>query len=171
VGGNVTAQSETFSGRLLELSRETIVRSQRLDYALVSFLERDPLLAERLKRLRTVSGVGPITALTWAPGDRGLHTIPVDQGSHQLLRAMRRREELGRQGATHASFQAAEQAYAARAGGSCQAGAADEPRSGGGPLAGARHCSSLSHLHWHKSSRALQDAALAEKKLRKMDMK
>jgi len=51
---------------LLKLSRETIDRSQRLDYALVSSLERDPLLAERLKRLRTVPGVGPITALTWA---------------------------------------------------------------------------------------------------------
>ncbi|MCU1224852.1 MAG: transposase, partial [Edaphobacter sp.] len=44
----------------------TIVRSQKLDYALVSSLERDPLLAERLKRLRTIPGVGPITALTWA---------------------------------------------------------------------------------------------------------
>jgi transposase len=51
---------------LLKISREHIVRAQRLDYALVSSLERDPLLAERLKRLRTVPGVGPITALTWA---------------------------------------------------------------------------------------------------------
>jgi transposase len=51
---------------LLKLSRETITRSQKLDYALVSSLERDPLLAERLERLRTVPGVGPITALTWA---------------------------------------------------------------------------------------------------------
>jgi transposase len=51
---------------LLKLSRETIERSQRLDYALVTSLERDPLLAERLRRLRTVPGVGPITALTWA---------------------------------------------------------------------------------------------------------
>jgi hypothetical protein len=51
---------------LLKLSRETIDHSQRLDYALVSSLERDPLLAERLKRLRTVPGVGPFTALTWA---------------------------------------------------------------------------------------------------------
>jgi transposase len=50
---------------LLKLSRETIARSQKLDYALVSSLERDPLLAERLERLRTVPGVGPITALTW----------------------------------------------------------------------------------------------------------
>src|SRR6202163_851470 len=51
---------------LLKLSRETIVRCQKTDYALVSSLNRDPLLAERLKRLRTVPGVGPITALTWA---------------------------------------------------------------------------------------------------------
>jgi transposase len=51
---------------LLKLSREHIVRAQKLDYALVSSLERDPLLAERLKRLRTVPGVGSITALTWA---------------------------------------------------------------------------------------------------------
>jgi transposase len=32
----------------------------------VSSLNRDPLLAERIQRLRTVPGVGPITALTWA---------------------------------------------------------------------------------------------------------
>src|ERR1700704_2176559 len=51
---------------LLRLSRETIVRCQKTEYALVSSLERDPLLAERLKRLRSVPGVGPITALTWA---------------------------------------------------------------------------------------------------------
>src|ERR1700726_1102465 len=38
---------------LLQLSRETIVRSQRLYYALIHSLERDPLLAESLKRLRT----------------------------------------------------------------------------------------------------------------------
>ena len=51
---------------LLKLSRETIVRLQKTEYALVSSLQRDPLLAERIKRLRTVPGVGPITALSWA---------------------------------------------------------------------------------------------------------
>jgi transposase len=51
---------------LLRLSRDTIVRLQKTEYALVSSLERDPLLAERLKNLRTVPGVGPITSLTWA---------------------------------------------------------------------------------------------------------
>src|SRR5260370_29470023 len=50
---------------LLKLSRETINRSQNLDYALVSSLQRDPLLAERLERLRTVPRVGPITARAW----------------------------------------------------------------------------------------------------------
>ncbi|HKO18413.1 MAG TPA: IS110 family transposase [Acidobacteriaceae bacterium] len=51
---------------LLKLSRDTIERCQRTEYALVSSLKRDPLLKERIRRLRTVPGVGPITALTWA---------------------------------------------------------------------------------------------------------
>src|ERR1700730_9875812 len=51
---------------LLRLSRETNLRCQRTEYALVSSLQRDPLLADRIKRLRTVPGVGPITALAWA---------------------------------------------------------------------------------------------------------
>ena len=51
---------------LLKPSRELISRSQKLDCALLSSLQRDPLLKERLRRLRTATGVGPITALTWA---------------------------------------------------------------------------------------------------------
>src|SRR5438132_2295138 len=51
---------------LRRVSRDTIVRLQKTEYALVSSLQRDPLLAERIKQLRTVPGVGPITALTWA---------------------------------------------------------------------------------------------------------
>src|SRR5229473_3140064 len=51
---------------LLRVSRDSIVRLQKTEYALVSSLQRDPLLAERIRRLRTVPGVGPITALTWA---------------------------------------------------------------------------------------------------------
>jgi transposase len=41
---------------LLKLSRETVVRSQKVDFALVSSLERDLLLGERLERLRTIPG-------------------------------------------------------------------------------------------------------------------
>src|SRR6201984_850260 len=51
---------------LLKICREQIERSRKLDYALVSKRERDPLLKDRLERLRTVLGVGSITALTWA---------------------------------------------------------------------------------------------------------
>src|SRR6266700_2646325 len=51
---------------LLKLSRETIGCCQKTEYALVSSLQRDPVLADRIKRLRKVPGVGPITALTWA---------------------------------------------------------------------------------------------------------
>lgn len=51
---------------LLRLSREHISPQQTLDYALISSLERDPRLQERLRRLRLVPGGGPITELTWA---------------------------------------------------------------------------------------------------------
>src|SRR5579862_5914372 len=50
---------------LLKLCREHIDRSLRMDRALLRSLQSDPLLNERLQRLRTVPGVGPITALTW----------------------------------------------------------------------------------------------------------
>lgn len=42
------------------------MRLQKTDYALLSSLQRDPLLADRIKRLKTVPGVGPVTAVTWA---------------------------------------------------------------------------------------------------------
>jgi transposase len=50
---------------LLRLCREHIDRSIRLNTDLLRSLEQDPLLADRLRRLRTIPGVGPITALTW----------------------------------------------------------------------------------------------------------
>ena len=75
----------------LKLSREHIVRAQKLDYALVSSLERDPPLAERLKRLRTVPGVGPITALTWLW--RSAMSLAFARSNRLLLRNLRSREE------------------------------------------------------------------------------
>jgi len=71
---------------LLKLSRQMIYRSQKLDHALVSSLERHPLLEERLRRLRTVSGVGPITALTWA----------LEIGDYTRFTSMKQAIELGR---------------------------------------------------------------------------
>jgi len=51
---------------LLQGSRDTVVRLQKTECALVSSLQRDPLLAERIQRLKTIPGVGAITALPWA---------------------------------------------------------------------------------------------------------
>ena len=51
---------------LLRLCRETVVRLQKTESALVRSLECDPLLLERVERLMTIPAVGPITALTWA---------------------------------------------------------------------------------------------------------
>jgi transposase len=50
---------------LLRICRETLVRLQKTESALVRSLEHDPLLAERVERLMTIPAVGPITALTW----------------------------------------------------------------------------------------------------------
>src|SRR6202790_1867447 len=51
---------------LLGLCRETLVRLQKTESALVRSLQRDSLLIERVERLMTIPAVGPITALTWA---------------------------------------------------------------------------------------------------------
>ena len=51
---------------LLKLCREALERSQKTEGALVRSLSRDPLLAQRVERLKTIPAVGPITALTWA---------------------------------------------------------------------------------------------------------
>jgi transposase len=51
---------------LLRLCRETVVRLQRTESALVRSLEGDSLLNDRVERLMTIPAVGPITALTWA---------------------------------------------------------------------------------------------------------
>jgi len=51
---------------LLRVCRESVVRLQRTESALVRSLERDPLLVERVERLMSIPAVGPITALTWA---------------------------------------------------------------------------------------------------------
>jgi transposase len=51
---------------LLRLCRETVVRLQKTESALVRSLERDALLLERVERLMSIPAVGPITALTWA---------------------------------------------------------------------------------------------------------
>ena len=51
---------------LLRVCRETVVRLQKTESAVVRSLERDALLVERVERLMSIPAVGPITALTWA---------------------------------------------------------------------------------------------------------
>ena len=101
---------------LLKISREDIMRAQKLDYALVSSLERDPLLAERLERLEDCSRRWADHRTDLGAGDRRLHTLPFDQAGHQLLRFVRRRGGASADKAMRlAAFQAAQQAYPARA--------------------------------------------------------
>ena len=51
---------------LLQLSHETITRLHKTEVALIRSLERDPVLMERILNLKTIPGIGVITALTWA---------------------------------------------------------------------------------------------------------
>ena len=51
---------------LLRLSRGALEWFEAAQQQLVSGLQNDPRLAERVERLRSIGGVGEITALTWA---------------------------------------------------------------------------------------------------------
>lgn len=51
---------------LLRMSRDSITRLQHVEAASIRSLQRDPLLADRVRRLQTIPCVGPITVLTWA---------------------------------------------------------------------------------------------------------
>src|SRR5499427_1871683 len=51
---------------LLHQCRETVVRLGKMEVALIHSLQQDRLLAERVERLMSIPGIGPITALTWA---------------------------------------------------------------------------------------------------------
>ena len=56
-------------------------------------------------------------------GNWRLQPVLIEQADHQLLRLVRRREELSRQGDADADFRAAKQAYPASTDRGCQAGA------------------------------------------------
>src|SRR6202035_4169569 len=51
---------------ILRQCRDTVVRLGKTENALIRALQRNPLLAERVQRLRSIPAIGPITALTWA---------------------------------------------------------------------------------------------------------
>jgi len=74
---------------LLRVSRDTIVRLQKMDYALVSSLQRDPLLADRIKRLQDGAWSGPDHSVDLGTGNGRRFPFPFDPTSHQLVRALR----------------------------------------------------------------------------------
>jgi hypothetical protein len=74
---------------LLKLSREHIVRAQKLDQALVSSLERGPAVRET-DTLENGPRSRPDYCADLGLGDRRCFPLPVDQTAHQLLRAVRR---------------------------------------------------------------------------------
>jgi transposase len=51
---------------LLEFNRTQIERLEQMDQLIVRQLVRDPLLKQRIERLKSIAGVGDVTALTWA---------------------------------------------------------------------------------------------------------
>ena len=51
---------------MMKQSRQSVQIFSRTQRDIVSALEKTPLLKERVKRLKTIVGVGSITALTWA---------------------------------------------------------------------------------------------------------
>ena len=51
---------------LLRQCREMVVRLGKMEAALIHSLQQDGLLGERVERLMSIPGIGPITALTWA---------------------------------------------------------------------------------------------------------
>jgi transposase len=59
--------------RLLSFNRSQLEALTRIDRGIIEILLKDPLLCDRIQQLRTVEGVGEITALTWAleTGDPG----------------------------------------------------------------------------------------------------
>jgi transposase len=51
---------------LLAFNRTQIEQLEQMDNRIIGRLVRDPLLAERIERLKSIDGVGVILALTWA---------------------------------------------------------------------------------------------------------
>ena len=52
--------------RLLLFNRSQLETLARIDRAILGILLQDPLLCDRIQQLRSIDGVGEITALTWA---------------------------------------------------------------------------------------------------------
>ncbi len=52
--------------RLVSFNRSQLETLTRIDQAIVAILLKEPLVCDRVQQLRSIDGVGEITALTWA---------------------------------------------------------------------------------------------------------
>ena len=111
---------------LLRLSRETIVRCQKTEYALVSSLRAGSGSGREDPTPQNGSRSRAHHRADLGAGDRGCIALPVDQASDQLLWAVRRREEFRRQGPANTAFQTTQQIYPACTGRSRETGAQTE---------------------------------------------
>ena len=110
----------------LRQCREMVVRLGRMEAALIHSLPQDRLLAERVERLRHRADYRPdVGAGNW----RGT-AVFIDSESHQLLRAVRRREKFRQHGASDSTVQATQQASADHADRSGQDGPTLQPDAG-----------------------------------------
>ena len=120
---------------LLAFSREQYETLHRMELQLLRGLEQHPDIAQRVARLMTIPGVGPVLGLTWA-----LEVGPVERlgnlSSDQFLRAIERAARIRRQASARSDLQTTQRASADRVDRGRAPGFALE--SSAGPSAGAR---------------------------------
>jgi transposase len=96
---------------LLRLCRETVVRLQKTESALVRSLERDSLLMDRAEQLMTIPAVGPITALTWALEVGDVQRFPSIKKAISYCGLCGAEKSSGNTGATHAAVKTTQQTF------------------------------------------------------------
>ena len=89
---------------LLKLSRESIERLQKTDYALVSSLERDPIIGATAKEPQDRSRSRTDHRTHLGARDRRCIPLPLGEASDQLLRIVWRRKEFSREGSANTAF-------------------------------------------------------------------
>ena len=112
---------------LLRLSRETIVRCQKTEYALGEFSAAGSVAGRKDQTPQNRSRSRTHHRAHLGARDRGCIALPVGEASDQLLWTVRRRKDLRRQGPADTAFQTAQQTYTTCTGRSRKTGAQTEP--------------------------------------------
>ena len=93
---------------LLKLSRETIERCQKTEYALVSSLPARSCVGRQDQTTQNSSWSGSDHSTHMGSGNRRCLTLPHNQERDQLLRTLRRRTKFRGQGDAHATVETAQ---------------------------------------------------------------